>query len=55
VADVVARRGEFVRALVDDYNDSIASHGHATFAVVADPKHRRYRLQLVNTSIRKRH
>src|SRR5882724_2979276 len=26
--------GEFVRALVDDYNDSIASHGHATFAVV---------------------
>ncbi len=46
--------GEAVTALNDDYNDTIASHGNATFPVVADPESTAVnRLQLVNSSIPK--
>jgi hypothetical protein len=44
--------GSFNVALVDDYFDTIASHGKTTFATVADPESNVLnRLQLVNTAI----
>lgn len=54
LATSLLAEGSFNEALVDDYNDTIAAHGHATYAAVADPRNRVLnRLQLVNTAIPK--